>query len=60
MPSHNPSPQESQQNVRDGANRPVPFHSSDLFQGKTKVEIEHRGELYRLQITRQGNLILTR
>lgn len=34
--------------------------SKDLFGGARRLEIEHRGEIYRLQITRQGKLILTK
>lgn len=34
--------------------------SSSVFDGATEVGIEHHGELYRLKITRQGKLILTK
>jgi hemin uptake protein HemP len=34
--------------------------SHTLMQGHNVVEIEHRGETYRLQLTRQGKLILTK
>ncbi len=34
--------------------------SSAVFNGETEVGIEHHGELYRLKITRQGKLILTK
>lgn len=34
--------------------------SSAVFNGATEVGIEHHGELYRLKITRQGKLILTK
>jgi hemin uptake protein HemP len=40
------------------ANHPV--ESRDLMQGRDQVEILHRGETYRLRITRQGKLILTK
>jgi hemin uptake protein HemP len=50
----------TRQKERDVANRPAPLNSSDLFRGETRIEIEHQGELYRLQITRQGKLILTK
>ncbi|MES9852813.1 MAG: hemin uptake protein HemP [Candidatus Thiodiazotropha sp. LLP2] len=36
------------------------MHSCDLFRNQQRIEIEHRGEIYRLQITRQGKLILTK
>jgi len=34
--------------------------SSSVFGGETEIGIEHHGELYRLRITRQGKLILTK
>ena len=38
--------------------KPVP--SSTLLQGARVVEIDHNGEIYRLQATRLGKLILTK
>ncbi|TFZ00481.1 hemin uptake protein HemP [Ramlibacter henchirensis] len=40
--------------------RPPLVESSQLFQGHRAVEIHHNGELYRLQATRTGKLILTK
>lgn len=34
--------------------------SSEILKGKTRVRIEHQGEEYVLQLTRQGKLILTK
>lgn len=34
--------------------------SSAIFGTDVQVGIEHRGEIYRLKITRQGKLILTK
>jgi hemin uptake protein HemP len=34
--------------------------SQTLLQGQSMVFIRHQGELYRLQATRQGKLILTK
>ena len=34
--------------------------SRELFASADRIEIEHRGATYRLQITRQGKLILTK
>ena len=34
--------------------------STAIFKGETEVGIDHHGELYRLKITRQGKLILTK
>jgi hemin uptake protein HemP len=36
------------------------IESQDLLQGQALVLIRHRGEIYRLQTTRQGKLILTK
>lgn len=36
------------------------IRSEDLFGTAREVLLEHRGELYRLRITRQGRLILTK
>jgi len=40
--------------------RPPLLDSSQLLQGGRQVEIQHNGELYRLQATRSGKLILTK
>ncbi|MBI2744074.1 MAG: hemin uptake protein HemP [Burkholderiales bacterium] len=44
------------------ARRPpdAPLDSATLLQGGKAVTIHHNGELYRLQATRQGKLILTK
>ena len=39
---------------------PAPLPSEQLLQGRKTVEISHNGEIYRLQNTRQGKLILTK
>jgi hemin uptake protein HemP len=36
------------------------LHSEQLLKGARMLEIEHQGEVYRLQLTRQGKLILTK
>jgi len=36
------------------------IESERLMQGKDQLEIIHRGEIYRLRVTRQGKLILTK
>jgi len=36
------------------------FHSRELFGGRREVCIEHAGQIYRLRITRQNKLILTK
>jgi len=37
-----------------------PLSERELFQGRHEVEIEFRGERYRLRITRNDKLILTK
>ncbi|MBP6718322.1 MAG: hemin uptake protein HemP [Rhodoferax sp.] len=37
-----------------------PVQSSTLFKGGKSVSIEHHGEIYRLQTTKLGKLILTK
>lgn len=36
------------------------FDSCELFKGRQEVLIEHAGQTYRLRITRQNKLILTK
>ncbi|GAB3761315.1 hypothetical protein GCM10028796_11360 [Ramlibacter monticola] len=40
--------------------RPPLLTSAQLLRGQRLVEIAHNGEIYRLQATRQGKLILTK
>jgi hemin uptake protein HemP len=40
--------------------RPAVLASSELLRGNRLVEIRHNGEVYRLQATRLGKLILTK
>ena len=42
------------------AERRAPLASEDLLRGGRLVEIVHNGEVYRLQSTRLGKLILTK
>jgi hemin uptake protein HemP len=42
------------------AERPAPLPSELLLRGRRLVEIAHNGEVYRLQATRLGKLILTK
>lgn len=53
-----PHPQ-AQRTNGDQAGVPV-YNSKDLFSGGSRVLIDHQGEYYRLQTTRQGKLILTK
>jgi hemin uptake protein HemP len=36
------------------------IRSADLFEGARRLRIEHNGDYYMLQVTRQNKLILTR
>lgn len=40
--------------------KPVAVSSDDLFKGAKEVLILHAGETYRLRLTRNGRLILTK
>ncbi|MGV0960050.1 MAG: hemin uptake protein HemP [Limnohabitans sp.] len=42
------------------AQGPRTVESSDLLAGQSSLLIHHLGEIYRLQTTRQGKLILTK
>ena len=44
----------------NGEPRPAPLPSEALLRGRRLVEIAHNGEVYRLQATRLGKLILTK
>jgi hemin uptake protein HemP len=39
---------------------PLPLDSRQLLQGRRELQILHQGQVYRLQQTRQGKLILTK
>ncbi len=39
---------------------PQTVDSQTLLQGRSTLLIHHQGEVYRLQLTRQGKLILTK
>jgi hemin uptake protein HemP len=53
---HEPAPEAA---LREEA-RPAPLPSEVLLRGRRMVEIAHNGEVYRLQATRLGKLILTK
>lgn len=39
---------------------PVALSADRLFQGSPEILIDHQGEIYRLRITKNGKLILTK
>ena len=38
----------------------IVLRAQDIFRNRRSVSIEHNGEIYRLQLTRAGKLILTK
>ncbi|MHB1144504.1 MAG: hemin uptake protein HemP [Thiobacillus sp.] len=44
----------------DPASRPAAIPAELLFQGSQEILIGHNGDTYRLRITRNGKLILTK
>ncbi len=46
--------------ARPGLGAPAPVPSGALMGGARKLLIEHAGEIYTLQITRQNRLLLTK
>ena len=56
-----PADKPPQEPGSSGASNPPQMrvlHSRDLLQGERQVLIDHEGALYRLQVTRNGRLIL--
>jgi hemin uptake protein HemP len=59
--SHRPGPRPSSgAPPQDGDGSLLRLASETLFQGSRTVVIAHRGQEYRLHITRAGKLILTK
>lgn len=61
MTAGTPSPPAARQDgaaATDRSRGPIP--SSALLGGRRRVLIEHEGEVYTLQVTRQGKLLLTK
>ncbi|HEV2293507.1 MAG TPA: hemin uptake protein HemP [Tepidisphaeraceae bacterium] len=47
----------------EGVAKPVPpitVEAATLFKGRDEVRLLHRGQEYRLRVTKQGKLILTK
>ncbi len=60
LPPSQPSPASQATAGNAEAPRPAPLPSEALLRGRRLVEISHNGEVYRLQSTRLGKLILTK
>lgn len=59
VPARQSAPGRAGQAARAGhAAAPIP--SAELLRGQRVIEIDHEGQRYRLQSTRQGKLILTK
>ena len=54
-PSLNQPPESGQR-----SHPPTPIPADRLFQGSQEIQIIHNSETYRLRITRNGKLILTK
>ena len=57
------TPLTSERKLQNSASRPLYpsiVDSAELFLGQSLLLVRHMGEIYRLQITRQGKLILTK
>lgn len=59
-PAQSPATESHAQSAHADAARPAPLPSEALLRGRRLVEISHNGEVYRLQSTRLGKLILTK
>ncbi|MGB7156477.1 MAG: hemin uptake protein HemP [Tepidisphaeraceae bacterium] len=49
--------------LKEEASKPVPpitVEAATLFKGKDEIRLLHRGQEYRLRVTKQGKLILTK
>lgn len=46
--------------ARSDQEREAPIESSRLFADRKEVRIRHRGEIYRLRVTKNGKLILNK
>ncbi len=44
----------------EGSAPPRRLNSADLFKGDREIHIQHEEKIYRLQVTRNGKLILTK
>ena len=59
-PRATPAPPQREDDRKPSPARLPVLASTDLLRGRRMVEIRHNGEVYRLQSTRLGKLILTK
>jgi hemin uptake protein HemP len=60
QPANSPQPHLAAPKI-SGSRPDVPvYNSQNLFADGSVIYIDHQGERYRLQLTRQGKLILTK
>lgn len=60
LPSEEFPRTDSQREELPDAHRPRMIESSELFQGRREVWIEHGGEMYRLRVTSRNRLYLAK
>ncbi len=60
MPTQTPSTAHSPPDPGARASGPGAIPTDHLFQGNQEILISHKGEHYRLRITKNGKLILTK
>jgi hemin uptake protein HemP len=61
--SHPDAPDAKPQATRQvfiAGDAPVQLDTAELFGGRSEVRLLHRGQEYRLRVTKQGKLILTK
>jgi hemin uptake protein HemP len=59
-PSPDDAPKPTPEPIPAGPEARLIYRSSDLMAGRREIFIEHGRDLYRLRITSQGRLILTK
>lgn len=58
--SATPAPASHPPATHESSNPALVVSSSELFRGSQEIHIQHKDEIYRLRITRNGKLILTK
>ncbi len=55
-----PPPRAAETPANAAVAAPVAIDTANLFAGRDEIRLLHRGQEYRLRVTRQGKLILTK